>query len=109
MSVRVINDEAHFQSELAGAVNKLVIVDFTASWLVKMQFFNKVMCVIILLNPGVALVNELHQYSNNYRLNIQMRCSLKSMSISVKTLPQPKAYQPCLRLYFIVIECVSTQ
>lgn len=32
MSVRVINDEAHFQSEIAAAANKLVIADFTASW-----------------------------------------------------------------------------
>lgn len=32
MSVRAINDEAHFQTELASAVNKLVVVDFTASW-----------------------------------------------------------------------------
>lgn len=31
-SIRVINDEAHFQSELAGAAARLVVVDFTASW-----------------------------------------------------------------------------
>lgn len=30
--VRVINDEAHFQSELANASNKLVVADFTATW-----------------------------------------------------------------------------
>ncbi|KAI9588691.1 thioredoxin-like protein 1 [Glossina fuscipes] len=32
MSVRVINDEAHFQSELAAAGIRLVVVDFTAAW-----------------------------------------------------------------------------
>lgn len=31
-SVRVINDDAHFQSELAAASARLVVVDFTASW-----------------------------------------------------------------------------
>ncbi|XP_022914878.1 thioredoxin-like protein 1 [Onthophagus taurus] len=31
-SVRVINDEPHFQSELANATNKLVVADFTATW-----------------------------------------------------------------------------
>ncbi|GJQ66051.1 hypothetical protein Trydic_g4139 [Trypoxylus dichotomus] len=31
-SVKVINDEAHFQSELASAANRLVVADFTASW-----------------------------------------------------------------------------
>lgn len=30
--VRHINDEAHFQSELAGAAARLVIADFTATW-----------------------------------------------------------------------------
>lgn len=29
----VINDEGHFQSEMAQAGVKLVVVDFTASWL----------------------------------------------------------------------------
>lgn len=32
MSVREINDEAHFQAELTGALQKLVVVDFTATW-----------------------------------------------------------------------------
>jgi len=32
MSVRVINDEAHFQAELTQAGVRLVVVDFTASW-----------------------------------------------------------------------------
>lgn len=32
MSVRVINDEAHFQTELAAAGIRLVVVDFTATW-----------------------------------------------------------------------------
>ncbi|XP_073843878.1 thioredoxin-like [Musca autumnalis] len=32
MSVRVINDDAHFHSELASAGIKLIVVDFTASW-----------------------------------------------------------------------------
>ncbi|XP_075160092.1 thioredoxin-like [Haematobia irritans] len=32
MTVRVINDEAHFQSELSAAGIRLVVVDFTASW-----------------------------------------------------------------------------
>jgi len=32
MAVRSINDEAHFQTELASAGIKLVVVDFTASW-----------------------------------------------------------------------------
>ncbi|KRT79143.1 Thioredoxin, partial [Oryctes borbonicus] len=31
-SVKVINDEAHFQSELAAAATRLVVADFTASW-----------------------------------------------------------------------------
>lgn len=31
-SIRVINDEAHFQTELAGATSRLVVADFTASW-----------------------------------------------------------------------------
>lgn len=29
----VINDEGHFQAEMASAGVKLVVVDFTASWL----------------------------------------------------------------------------
>ncbi|XP_055840807.1 thioredoxin-like protein 1 [Episyrphus balteatus] len=32
MAVRVINDETHFQAELAAAGIRLVVVDFTASW-----------------------------------------------------------------------------
>jgi thiol:disulfide interchange protein len=32
MSVREINDEVHFQTELAAAGIKLVVVDFTAAW-----------------------------------------------------------------------------
>lgn len=32
MSVRVIEDENHFQAELAAAGIRLVVVDFTASW-----------------------------------------------------------------------------
>ena len=32
MSVRVINDDAHFQSELSSAGIRLVVVDFTAIW-----------------------------------------------------------------------------
>lgn len=32
MSVRVINDEAHFQAELSAAGIRLVVVDFTATW-----------------------------------------------------------------------------
>lgn len=32
MSVRVINDESHFQSELTQAGVRLVVVDFTATW-----------------------------------------------------------------------------
>ncbi|XP_037949061.1 thioredoxin-like protein 1 [Teleopsis dalmanni] len=32
MSIREINDEAHFQSELLAAGTRLVVVDFTASW-----------------------------------------------------------------------------
>jgi len=31
-SIRVINDESHFQSELAAAAARLVVADFTASW-----------------------------------------------------------------------------
>lgn len=34
MSVRVINDESHFQAELTAAGIRLVVVDFTASWCV---------------------------------------------------------------------------
>ncbi|KAK9883962.1 hypothetical protein WA026_004899 [Henosepilachna vigintioctopunctata] len=30
--VKIINDEAHFQAELAAASTKLVVADFTASW-----------------------------------------------------------------------------
>ncbi|KAL3285493.1 hypothetical protein HHI36_000025 [Cryptolaemus montrouzieri] len=30
--VKVINDESHFQAELAAATTKLVVADFTASW-----------------------------------------------------------------------------
>lgn len=32
MSVRVINNEAHFRNELAAAGVRLVVVDFTATW-----------------------------------------------------------------------------
>lgn len=32
MSVRVINDESHFQAELTAAGIRLVVVDFTATW-----------------------------------------------------------------------------
>ncbi|XP_017479593.1 PREDICTED: thioredoxin-like protein 1 [Rhagoletis zephyria] len=32
MSVRVINDDVHFQAELSSAGIRLVVVDFTASW-----------------------------------------------------------------------------
>lgn len=32
MAVRVINDESHFQAELAQAGVRLVVVDFTATW-----------------------------------------------------------------------------
>lgn len=32
MSVRVIEDESHFQQELQAAGVRLVVVDFTASW-----------------------------------------------------------------------------
>lgn len=32
MSVRVIKNEAHFQSELVAAGVRLVVVDFTATW-----------------------------------------------------------------------------
>lgn len=31
-SVRVINDEAHFQAELSNAAARLVVADFTATW-----------------------------------------------------------------------------
>lgn len=31
-SVRVITDEAHFQTELANAATRLVVADFTATW-----------------------------------------------------------------------------
>lgn len=34
MSVRVIEDERHFQQELQGAGARLVVVDFTATWYV---------------------------------------------------------------------------
>lgn len=34
MSVRVIEDESHFQQELQAAGVRLVVVDFTATWLV---------------------------------------------------------------------------
>lgn len=34
MSVRVIEDENHFQAELTAAGIRLVVVDFTASWYV---------------------------------------------------------------------------
>lgn len=34
MSVRVIDDENHFQAELSAAGIRLVVVDFTASWYV---------------------------------------------------------------------------
>lgn len=34
MSVRVIDDESHFQQELQAAGVRLVVVDFTASWYV---------------------------------------------------------------------------
>lgn len=37
MSVREINDESHFQAELTGALQKLVVVDFTATWYEKQQ------------------------------------------------------------------------
>lgn len=30
--VKAVNDEAHFQAELASASTKLVVADFTASW-----------------------------------------------------------------------------
>lgn len=32
MAVRAINDDAHFQAELAAAGVKLVVVDFNATW-----------------------------------------------------------------------------
>uniref|UniRef100_U5EV95 Putative thioredoxin-like protein n=1 Tax=Corethrella appendiculata TaxID=1370023 RepID=U5EV95_9DIPT len=32
MSVKTINDEAHFQAELSSSSGKLVVVDFTATW-----------------------------------------------------------------------------
>lgn len=32
MAVRVIQDEAHFQTELNAAGIRLVVVDFTATW-----------------------------------------------------------------------------
>lgn len=32
--IRVIEDEAHFRSEIQGAGTKLVVVDFTATWYV---------------------------------------------------------------------------
>ncbi|XP_058817156.1 thioredoxin-like [Topomyia yanbarensis] len=32
MAVKAITDEAHFQTELAAAGGKLVVVDFTAAW-----------------------------------------------------------------------------
>lgn len=32
MAVRVISDDAHFQTELAAAGIRLVVVDFTATW-----------------------------------------------------------------------------
>jgi hypothetical protein len=31
-SVRVINDDSHFQAEMSSSGTKLVLVDFTASW-----------------------------------------------------------------------------
>jgi len=31
-AVRIINDDRHFNGELANAGQKLVVVDFTASW-----------------------------------------------------------------------------
>jgi len=31
-AVRIINDDRHFNGELANAERKLVVVDFTASW-----------------------------------------------------------------------------
>lgn len=31
-AVRVINDDRHFNGELTNAGQKLVVVDFTASW-----------------------------------------------------------------------------
>lgn len=34
MSVRVIEDESHFQQELQAAGVRLVVVDFTATWYV---------------------------------------------------------------------------
>uniref|UniRef100_A0A1B6CN15 Thioredoxin domain-containing protein n=1 Tax=Clastoptera arizonana TaxID=38151 RepID=A0A1B6CN15_9HEMI len=37
MAVRVINDESHFQSELASSSTKLVVVDFTATWCMPCQ------------------------------------------------------------------------
>lgn len=33
MGVRSINDDAHFQTELTAAGIRLVVVDFTATWL----------------------------------------------------------------------------
>lgn len=32
--VKVINDDSHFQAEMAAAGSKLVVVDFTANWYV---------------------------------------------------------------------------
>lgn len=45
MSVRVIEDESHFQQELQAAGVRLVVVDFTATWYVcvrvRVGFFMK--------------------------------------------------------------------
>lgn len=37
MSVRVIEDDNHFQAELTAAGIRLVVVDFTASWYVQLK------------------------------------------------------------------------
>jgi hypothetical protein len=31
-TIKVINDELHFQTELSNASTRLVVADFTASW-----------------------------------------------------------------------------
>lgn len=55
MSVRAINDDQHFQGELATAGIKLVVVDFTATWLGFLFFIFVLEYAYFLPHLGVVL------------------------------------------------------
>lgn len=69
MSVRAINDDLHFQGELATAGIKLVIVDFTATWLG--IFFFVLEYAYFLPHLGVVLAVQSLPILNGCQLNTQ--------------------------------------